>query len=103
MEEHSMDQCRSRFKLSENFERHWSIPISVGKFIWTNHWSIPLTNGPETSSKVFPYTLIGPWMAIPSDNFADAPCNTLLEAFINLGWPDRCPPTSCGGNYRMVA
>ena len=27
-EEHSMDQCRSRAKLSENFERHWSIPIS---------------------------------------------------------------------------
>ena len=39
-EEHSMDQYRSRLKLSENFERHWSIPISVGKFIWTNHWSI---------------------------------------------------------------
>ena len=28
MEEHSMDQCRSRLKLSENFERHWSILIS---------------------------------------------------------------------------
>ena len=27
-EEHSMDQCRSRLKLSENFERHWSILIS---------------------------------------------------------------------------
>ena len=26
-EEHSMDQCRSRLELSENFERHWSIPI----------------------------------------------------------------------------
>ena len=23
-----MDQCRSRLKLSENFERHWSILIS---------------------------------------------------------------------------
>ena len=27
-EEHSMDQCQSRLKLSENLERHWSIPIS---------------------------------------------------------------------------
>ena len=27
-EEHSMDQYRSRLKLSENFERHWSIRIS---------------------------------------------------------------------------
>ena len=27
-EEHSMDKCRSRLKLQENFERHWSIPIS---------------------------------------------------------------------------
>ena len=26
-EEHSMDQCRSRLKRSENFERHWSIRI----------------------------------------------------------------------------
>ena len=26
-EEHSMDQCRPRLKLSENFERHWSILI----------------------------------------------------------------------------
>ena len=27
-EEHSMDRYPSRLKLSENFERHWSIPIS---------------------------------------------------------------------------
>ena len=27
-EEHSVDQCRSRLKLSENFERHWSMLIS---------------------------------------------------------------------------
>ena len=61
-EEHSMDQYRSRLKLSENFEHHWSILISgefmygpiigpylfLGKFIWTN--------GPESSSKVPPYT-----------------------------------------------
>ena len=67
-----MDQYRSRLKLSENFERHWSIPISgeidvdqslllylfLGKFVWTI--------GPESSSKVSPYTGIGPWMAIPS-------------------------------------
>ena len=55
-----MDQYRSRLKLSENFERHWSIQISgeihmdqslvhtfnLGNFVWTN--------GPESSSKVFP-------------------------------------------------
>ena len=29
-EEHSMDQYRSRLKLSENFERRWSIQISGG-------------------------------------------------------------------------
>ena len=28
LKEHSMDQYRSRLKLSENFERHWSILIS---------------------------------------------------------------------------
>ena len=70
-EEHSMDQNRSRLKLSENFER----PIGpyqfrgksygpiigpylfLGRLVWTN--------GPESSSKVSPYTGIGPWMAIP--------------------------------------
>ena len=44
-EEHSMDQCRSRLKLSENFERHWSMLISgeihmdqslVHTFSWGN-------------------------------------------------------------------
>ena len=72
-EEHSMDQCRSRLKLSENFERHWSIPISgeihmdqslVHTFSWGNSYG-PWTNAPESSSKVSPYTGIGPWMAIP--------------------------------------
>ena len=46
-EEHSMDQCRSRLKLSENFERHWSILISgeihmdqslVHTFSWGNSY-----------------------------------------------------------------
>ena len=52
----SMDQCRSRLKLSENFERHWSIPLPIigpypflGKFVWTN--------GPELFLK-FPPTLV---------------------------------------------
>ena len=54
----------NRLKLSENFERHWSIPISgtihmddpirpylfLGKLVWTN--------GPESSSKKFPPTLV---------------------------------------------
>ena len=46
-EEHSMDQCQSRLKLSENFERHWSILISgeihmdqslVHTFSWGNSY-----------------------------------------------------------------
>ena len=46
-EEHSMDQCRSRLKLSENFERHWSILIPgeihmdqslVHTFSWGNSY-----------------------------------------------------------------
>ena len=46
-EEHSMDQYRSRPKLSENFERHWSIRISgethmdqslVHTFSWGNSY-----------------------------------------------------------------
>ena len=74
-EEHSMDQYRSRLKLSENFERHsmalvhtfsWGDSygpiigpyLFLGKFVWTN--------GPERFSKVSPYTGIGPWMALPS-------------------------------------
>ena len=68
-----MDQCRSRLKLSENFERHWSIRISVGKIhmdqslVHTFSWGeFVWTNGPESSSKVSPYTGIGPWMALPS-------------------------------------
>ena len=46
-EEHSMDQYRSRLKLSESFERHWSIRISgeihidqslVHIFFWGNSY-----------------------------------------------------------------
>ena len=72
-EEHSMDQCWSRLKLSENFERHWSIRISgkihmdqslVHTFSWGHSY------GPMVlkflNSKVSPYTGIGPWMALPS-------------------------------------
>ena len=72
-----MDQYRSRLKLSETFERHWSIRISVGIFIWTPIIGPYLflgkfvwTNGPESSSKVSPYTAIGPWMALPSSAFS---------------------------------
>ena len=71
-----MDQYRSRPKLSENFEaQNWGPLVHtfswgnsygpiigpylfLGKFIWTH--------GPESSSKVSPYTGIGPWMALPS-------------------------------------
>ena len=47
MEEHSMDQYRSRLKLSENFECHWSIPFPgeihmdqslVHTFSWGNSY-----------------------------------------------------------------
>ena len=44
-EEQSMDQCRSRLKLSENFEHHWSIQITknvdqslVHTFSWGNSY-----------------------------------------------------------------
>ena len=46
-EKHSMDQCRSRPKLSENFESHWSIPFPgeihmdqslVHTFSWGNSY-----------------------------------------------------------------
>ena len=46
-EEHSMDRYRSRLKLSENFERHWSIPFPgeihmdqslVHTFSWGNSY-----------------------------------------------------------------
>ena len=41
--------------------------LFLGKFVWTN--------GPESSSKVSPYTGIGPWMALPSKiNFIHFPC-----------------------------
>ena len=58
--EHSMDQYQSRLKLSENFERHWSIQISgeihmdqslVYTFSWGNS-----------------YGFNDPWMALPSSH-----------------------------------
>ena len=33
--------------------------FSWGHFVWTN--------GPESSSKVSPYSGIGPWMSLPSE------------------------------------
>ena len=35
-QEHSMDQCRSRLKLPENLEPHWSIPFSWGNSYGSN-------------------------------------------------------------------
>ena len=86
-----MDQYRSRLKLSENFERHWSIRISgenaygpiigpylfLGKFVWTN--------GPESSSKVSPYIGIGPWMALPSEkHFKTVTVTVILRKLIQM-------------------
>ena len=73
-EEHSMDQCRSRLKLSENFERHWSIQISGEihmdqSMVHMNSWGN--SYGPMVLKVLlkFPpcraYTGIGPWMALP--------------------------------------
>ena len=67
-----MDQYRSRLKLSENFERHWSIRISgeihmdqslVHTFSWGNLYG-PMVL--KVLLKFPPYTGIGPWMALPS-------------------------------------
>ena len=56
----------------ENFERHWSILISggnsygpiIGPYRFLGKFGC--TNGPQSSSKVPPYTGIGRWMALPS-------------------------------------
>ena len=67
-----MDQYRSGLKVSENFERHWSIPFPgeihmdqslVHAFSWGNSYG-PMVL--KVFSKVSPYTGIGPWMALPS-------------------------------------
>ena len=59
--------------------------LFLGKFVWTN--------GPESSSKVSPYTGIGPWMALPS------PCNFNTEMFVSKvgqplsnSWPTSSQP-----------
>ena len=72
-EEHSMDQYRSRLKLSENFQDHWSILISgeihmdqslVHTFSWGNSYG-PMVL--KVLLKFPPSTLVfGPWMAVPS-------------------------------------
>ena len=58
-EENSMDQCRSRPKLSENFECHWSIPISgeihmdqslVHTFSWGNSYGPMVLKVPQINS-----------------------------------------------------
>ena len=68
-----MDQYRLRPKLSENFERHWSIQISgeihmdqslVHTFSWGSSYGTMVL---EVLQKVSPYTGIGPWMALPSN------------------------------------
>ena len=66
-----MDQCRSRLKLSENFERHWSILISGEihtdqSLVHTFSWGI--SYGPMVLRVLlkFPLHCIGPWMALPS-------------------------------------
>ena len=66
-----MDQYRSRLKLSENFERHWSIRFSgeihmdqslVHTFSWEKLYG-PMVL--KVLREFPPCTGIGPWMALP--------------------------------------
>ena len=85
-----MDQYRSRLKLSENFERHWSILISGEihmdqSLVHTFPGEIRTTNGPESSSKVSPYTGSGHGWLFP---IPDA--QTVTEASRNCCHPANC-------------
>ena len=85
-----MDQYRSRLRLSENFEHHWPIQILggnsygpiigpylfLGNFVWIN--------GPESSSKVSPYTGIGPWTALPSRAHRVTDLSFLIDPKVHL-------------------
>ena len=79
-----MDQYRSRLKLSENFERHWSIQISgeihmdqslVHTFSWGNSYG-PMVL--KVLLKLPPHTGTGPWMALPSIELAGFCSNVIL-------------------------
>ena len=61
-EEHSMDQYRSRPKLSENFEGHWSIPFpgeihTDRSMVHTFSWEIRMDQWSWKFFKSFPHTL----------------------------------------------
>ena len=78
-EERSMDQYRSRPKLSENFEHHWSIPISggnsygpiIGPYLFLGNSYGPMVL--KVLQKVSPYTGNGPWMALPRNWSFESP------------------------------
>ena len=55
----------------------------LGKFVWAN--------GPECSSKVSPYTGIGPWMAFPS--FCNFSSEALFCALCACASKDAKPKT----------
>ena len=93
-EERSMDQCRSRPKLSENFERNWSIQISgeihmdqllVHTFSWGNSY------GPMVLKVLqkFPPTLalVHGWL-FPEHN------NTIREKIRRLDGQNRQSPVA---------
>ena len=67
-----------------------SLFLFLGKIVWTN--------GPESSSKVYPYTGIGPWTALPSlgnKKCARTFLHRLLEhPRILPGHPGKIPVTS---------
>ena len=90
-EEHSMDQCRSRPKLSENFEGHWSIPFPgeihmdqslVHTFSWGNSY------GPMVLKVLqkFPPTLVlvHGWL-FPA--FAPRSTHTFMKSWLEIPWP----------------
>ena len=88
-----MDQYRSKLKLSENFERHWSIRISgeihmdqslVHTFSWKKLYG-PMVL--DVFLKFPPYTGIGPWMALPRQTCTLQTCTLIHINALPLGEP----------------
>ena len=100
-EEHSMDQYRSRLKLSENFERHWSILISgeihmhqslVHTFSWRNSY------GPMVLKVLLSFPLHWYWSMDGSSQHRGHPerimTKTLWQLFAAMLW-EKCARLHC--------
>ena len=94
LEEPSMDQCQSRGKVLTNFQRHWSIRISL-KTRQKGHRSLQIS--PEIRmdqwlpnlSEVLVYTGIGPQSALLCcDSGNRAVCDSRLK--ISSSWSITC-------------